>query len=517
MSAPNNPVDLALAPGSVLKWDGDSGSQKVIIEDVLGKGGFGITYKARTRRYGLIALKEFFPRSMIVGRKGDEIQINQDKMKLFNECKRQFIKEARILQTLSSPYIVKVLFTMSQNNTVYYGMELLEGEDLDDYMERLGRPLEPAEAYNLLHPILQALMYLHSNKVLHRDISPDNIFLHREGDRVVPCLVDFGAAFSAQQDFTHTFPRVKKRGYSPLEQNWEDEHQGTWSDVYSLAATFYYTLTLKNPIPAEERGTEEHDALKKPHELNPMVSEKVEKVLLHGLALDYEKRIYNMIEMDKELARAFNIAVQEPKAEPVKEYSSEPPLTIIDRKPITMDRQPGTENRRWDDGDDGGTGASETYVPPAKGGLHNIISSFLEELSKLKQGNKPVEREREVRENAVEKNNRPEDDYPESSGIRHNRLICYEGYREGQTILLDGDRVSIGRKPDCDLSFPDEYRTVSGKHCILFKKNGEWKIVDTNSKNGTYLNGKQLDPNVESPVLKPGDRISFASEVYIFQ
>ena len=182
-----------------------------------------------------------------------------------------------------------------------------------------------------------------------------------------------------------------------------------------------------------------------------------------------------------------------------------------------MDRQPGTENRRWDDGDDGGTGASETYVPPAKGGLHNIISSFLEELSKLKQGNKPVEREREVSENAVEKNNRPEDDYPESSGIRHNRLICYEGYREGQTIILDRDRVRIGRNPDCNLSFPDEYRTVSGKHCILFKKNGEWKIVDTNSKNGTYLNGKQLDPNVESPVLKPGDRISFASEVYIFQ
>ena len=485
MSAPKGPVDLALAPGSILNWEEGRGSSEVIIEDVLGKGGFGITYRARTRRYGTIALKEFFPRSMIVGRKGDEVQVERDKIDLFLECKEEFLRETRILRSLSSPYIVRVLFVIEQNNTAYYGMELLEGEDLNDYMKKLGRQLYPEEAYVLLHPIIEALRYLHANKVLHRDISPDNIFLHHEENRIVPCLVDFGAAFSAQKDFTHTFPRVKKRGYSPLEQNWDGEYQGTWSDVYSFMATFYYTITLRSPIPAEDRIIEGNDALKRPHILNPTVSYELEKVLMHGLALDYKKRIYNMKELDEELEKAFRTESHPTKNETEKQ----------DLKPLII------KNRQEDQDSE-----------PKESGVHGLLkrvipSSVFEDRSPHKKGWFPK---------------RKGSDNPFSGGKKGNsgkyhQLRCIEGYMEGYIIVLRSQTLRIGRNPDSDLKFPEEYRTVSGNHCMLFQDNGVWKVVDTKSKNGTWVNDIRLAPNEISPGLKPGDKIAFAAEVYIFE
>jgi len=322
--------NLILPPGHKL------GGGRIVIQEALGNGGFGITYKARHRDYGEVALKEFMPRSMVYGRGDERVSVLQDKRSLFDKCMRQFQRESRILRSLKHPNIVRVLDDFEENGTAYYVMELLEGQDLASYMRSRGKALSPQETCEILMPIINALEYLHGQKVLHRDISPDNVYLCRAaGGGVVPCLIDFGAAFSAQRDFTHTFPRVKKSGYSPLEQTWDDKYQGTWSDVYSLCATFYYAVTGTAPVPSSDRGVGSNDAMKRPRELNSAVSPELDEVLMHGLALSYTDRIRQMTQLRMEIARATGYTVPKTGGAPSEPVSGRSPFPDEPDRPDT--------------------------------------------------------------------------------------------------------------------------------------------------------------------------------------
>lgn len=295
----------------------------IIVGDKLGAGGFGITYIARDKELGLIALKEFVPRYLIVGkRKGIPLPIDEERRDSYNYFLKSFRREAKVLNDIRHPNIVRVLFEMEEEGTAYYGMELMHGCNLAQWLRQHGTPT-PEQACRLLLPVMDALIHIHNCGVLHRDLSPDNIFLRDAPGMymdVSPCLIDFGAAYVAMDDYTHTVPNVKKKGYSPPDQNVRDV-QYPRVDVYAFAATVYYTLTGKVPPPTDDRLSG-YAELIPANQLNPKISPALNAVLMKGLEMNSENRIQTMQEFRQLFCHATGVPV--PVIESIPSQVSEP-------------------------------------------------------------------------------------------------------------------------------------------------------------------------------------------------
>lgn len=302
--------DLLLPLGTRL----DDGN--IIVGEKLGKGGFGITYRALdTQQFGLIALKEFVPSFMIYGmRRNNAIYITEDKMADYQKYMSFFRNEATMMAGLDHPNIVRVYFDFEENNTCYYGMELLTGRSLQDWIDEKG-PMNAMDAFRLIQPALDALEYLQRKGVLHRDLSPRNIFLRDAPGKfmnVDACLIDFGAAYDAKVAYSKSAPHIKTKGYSPPEQNAGHHIYGKYSDVYSMCAVLYFMVTGNVPLPAEDRalyGTE----LTAPHKLNPEIPKAFSDVLQRGMVVDYKHRIQEMYDLDVMLRRALKLPPPPPQ------------------------------------------------------------------------------------------------------------------------------------------------------------------------------------------------------------
>ena len=282
-----NTGSIILPPGTTL----DDGN--IVLKECLGQGGFGITYKAfdKTRNEHIV-IKEFFPSKMVTRAADNSVLVPYEKQELYQNHLRSFCREAKIIHALKAhPNIVKVYFTLEENNTAYYGMELLQGMDFARYLSK-NKKLSFEDAYQLLLPVLDALKYVHSQNVLHRDISPNNIYMSkRDGSgEYVPILIDFGAAHVARSGFTKTFPKAYKLGYSPYEQvSGNTDRQGTWSDVYSMCATLYYAITHTIP-PSSSVRVLDGDQIVRPSNMGIKISETQEFVLLRGMSLNTKDR-----------------------------------------------------------------------------------------------------------------------------------------------------------------------------------------------------------------------------------
>lgn len=311
----NAGAQSALAPGTRL----DNGN--IIVGNILGQGGFGITYIARDSTCGLIALKEFYPRD-IVERRGAAVSVLGDRKADYARNMRDFKREVKHLLNLKDhPHIVTVLFDLDENNTYYYGMELLQGESLRAYIQRNGR-LDPRDALHLLDPICDALSYAHQRKTIHRDIAPDNIFLRKNPQnpgQPSPCLIDFGAAFTDKNGFTLVAPSVKKNGYSPPDQGLPYNQQGPFIDVYALAATYYTMVTGCTPPPSTERN---FIPLRAPSSLNPSVSRNLDEVIFRGMELNHENRYQSVDAIWRDLHKLLDVAQRKsPHADPQMQCS----------------------------------------------------------------------------------------------------------------------------------------------------------------------------------------------------
>ena len=246
--------DSSLPAGTVLK----SENYTYQIEKVLGQGAFGITYLVNTIvsmqgqlgtiRTGVkVALKEFFMHKEMKREGGELIEISPDsKVKTYAE---KFRKEAQKLASLTHPNIVRVLEVFEANNTIYYSMEYLPGGSLNDYVnKRDGLP--EREAIKCIRQIGSALLYLHTNKMLHLDVKPANIM--RSDTTGALKLIDFGLA---KRYVDNGDPESSASlgsgttGYAPLEQaDASNEMEFSPSiDVYALGATYYKLLTAHVP------------------------------------------------------------------------------------------------------------------------------------------------------------------------------------------------------------------------------------------------------------------------------
>lgn len=236
-----------LPVGTVLK-------KRYCIGEVLGKGGFGVTYKAfDTVDSKIVAVKEYYP-SGLVHRDTGTTQISVSSKQYEDNFKvgaDKFFEEAKMVSRFNgNPNIVNVYEFFYENGTVYFAMEYLDGVDLKHFVKERGGKLPQENVLYIANIITNALLIAHSMNVLHRDISPDNIFILNNGEVK---LIDFGAARQVLAEQSKSISVILKQGFAPLEQYQRRGKQGPWTDIYALGATLYYVLTGKMPDEVTER------------------------------------------------------------------------------------------------------------------------------------------------------------------------------------------------------------------------------------------------------------------------
>lgn len=267
-----------LAPGTRLH----DGRYRVL--DVIGRGGFGITYEGgdeRLRRR--VAIKELFPEAAV--RHEQEVLVPARAAPAFQAAKERFLREARVLARFTHPGVVQVYEVFEEHGTAYLVMERLHARTLLDVMRTRGEPLDEDEVRDVAGRVASALRPVHAAGVLHRDLNPTNVMLTEHG-RIV--LIDFGLARDFVPDQTVGMTRVVTPGYAPIEQYRGEARFGPATDVYGLAATCYRLLTGKVPVPALERDAGAH--LVAPHRLRPEVSKELSDGLLDGLEVEPSHR-----------------------------------------------------------------------------------------------------------------------------------------------------------------------------------------------------------------------------------
>ncbi len=224
------------------------------LQGLLGVGGFGMVYRAYDHSLQrLVAIKEYMP-AALAGRAGGmavSMRSTADQQGFMAGLK-SFLAEARLLAQFDHPSLVKVFRVWEQNNTAYMVMPFYQGMTLKQARAQMRSPPPEAWLRKLLWAVLEALKVLHAHQMVHRDVSPDNIFLQ---DRGPPVLLDLGAARRAIGDRSQHHTAILKVNYAPIEQyaDAEDLRQGPWTDVYSLAAVVHGVLCNDAPLPATFR------------------------------------------------------------------------------------------------------------------------------------------------------------------------------------------------------------------------------------------------------------------------
>lgn len=278
----------ALATGTCLK-------KNYIIQNVLGIGGFGITYSGIRKDTGnLVAIKEYFPSSLAVRTEQEGLfslhPFPEKNTEVFNKGRQRFLNEAQILKKLQYlKSIVSVYDLFEENGTAYIVMEYIEGLTLNQYVNENGTFTFP-EILNLMVPVIQDLAEIHNKDLIHRDISPDNLILSTDNQLH---LIDFGAA-SKDNPEKNQNTVILKAGYAPPEQYIANGKIGAWTDVYSLCATIYFALTGTAPTEAIQRLEQNSlEPLSNINDLLPWQSAALEK----GLSVRPADRFRNMHEL----------------------------------------------------------------------------------------------------------------------------------------------------------------------------------------------------------------------------
>lgn len=294
---------MALPAGTVL--DG-----RYILGRTLGQGGFGITYVAKDHKTGnLVAVKEYFPETLATRTTDRTVSAFTDRREEnFLYGKECFLKEAETLaQFIGNPNIVKVYIYFEENNTAYFVMDYVQGVSFRDYLKEHGK-ISWEEAKSFLFPIMDALSEVHSKGIIHRDVTPDNIYITKDG---LVKLLDFGAARYSLGDRSRSLDVVLKPGFAPREQYSRHGRQGPYTDVYALAATYYFAITGR--LPPDSIDRQDHDELILPSSLGVKIPPEEEDALCKALAVSSFERFQNMEEFKQALLSPNPVSVNTPK------------------------------------------------------------------------------------------------------------------------------------------------------------------------------------------------------------
>ena len=304
--------------------------QQYYIGCVLGAGGYGITYLAWDKKRNCrVAVKELYPRENVSrGQDGLHVTPKNGSEQYFAHVKGSFKREAHVLYELSDvPEVMDVYHFFEEYGTAYYVMEYLEGEDLSRYLKREGRM-----TWDQLRPhlsmVLRALDALHAKGLIHRDISPDNIFLMKDGNTK---LIDFGSVRNYEDG--SEMSTILKHRFAPYEQYQSKGNQGPWTDIYALSVTIYYALSGKLPQRASDRMLK--DETVPLAQLSPGVPSNVAAAITKEMTKKIEERYSSITEFASVLLpgeRLRNRTEQPSRSKPVLPVQPAVKLADNDRR-----------------------------------------------------------------------------------------------------------------------------------------------------------------------------------------
>lgn len=249
------------------------------IESVLGQGRFAITYLAHDRMGERVAIKTLNPDSSVLG------QMSADDRQAFTS---KFYDEALKLEKCKHPNIVPVREVFEESMRAWFSqvryacivMDYIDGLDL---AHRRSPRLPIAEVLRYGRQIGSALIAVHAQKILHRDVKPGNIIVRSQGGKSEAILIDFGLARAFDHPLTQ---HITSSGFAPIELYSNQLRRGPWTDVYGLAATLYELLTGKPPEDALARHDEDVVVdLTPPRCYVPQISKRVNQAIVQGLAV----------------------------------------------------------------------------------------------------------------------------------------------------------------------------------------------------------------------------------------
>jgi len=244
---------------------------KYTLEQPLGQGGFGITFRA---------MHHYLRQTVVVKTLNPGSQGNPQ----YAEFEQQFRDEARRLAMCVHQNIVRVNDFFIEDNVPYLVMDYIPGQTLEQLVFP-DRPLSEAIAIHYIRQIGAALEVVHHSGLLHRDVKPQNIILRQGTQEVV--LIDFGIAREFTPGVTQTHTSLISVGYAPIEQYIAQEKRTPATDVYGLAATLYALLTAQVPTASILR---DRQPMPSPRELQPHLSAATNQAILRGMAIEVHHR-----------------------------------------------------------------------------------------------------------------------------------------------------------------------------------------------------------------------------------
>lgn len=277
-----------LQPHTILKG-------QYLVGCALGEGGFGITYIGWDMFLHIpVAIKEYFPSGVVIRDQGQHtvsVFAGKDE-ESFLQGRSSFFREAqKVAKFDNNVGVVSVKNCFLENGTAYIIMEYISGINLGAYAELHGGKLTFTETLKLLRTPILTLEELHRASTWHRDISPENLMLAKDGKVK---LIDFGSAMESDRE-KKTRVLMIRAGYSPVEMYSSTGEDGPYSDVYSMAATIYKLITGVTPPPATDRL--DNDPLVPPSALGVKdISHAQEAALLKGMAVQVKSRYQTMEE-----------------------------------------------------------------------------------------------------------------------------------------------------------------------------------------------------------------------------
>ena len=332
-----NAESFALKPGTILEG-------KYLVGEMLGQGGFGITYIGFDLLLEQkVAIKEYYPMSTgMVNRDGHSTVVWSSAMMGKTGTQKgfdSFLKEARKMAKLGGiPGVVGVKSVFIQNETAYIVMDFIEGETLLKKLQKNG-PMDFDSCVRLMTPIIQALAEVHEHGIIHRDISPDNIMVRPDGKLI---LLDLGAAkdldIQGNDGSVQSSQMVAKHGFSPIEQYSKSGKVGPWTDIYAMAATIYYCCTGILPPPATDRTIDDTLACQ------PLLTQAQFDILADCMRMRPQDRPQSMDTLLQMLTRPQGEAKpfdKVPETEPIEQEAREPaPPKPMETEPVAQKTQP---------------------------------------------------------------------------------------------------------------------------------------------------------------------------------
>ncbi len=267
------------------------------IRKVLSSGGFSFVYLARDKDKKTVAIKEYLPTSIAVRADGATVLPNADDVALFRHGLKCFFDEGLSLAKIDHKNIVRVTNFFRENETVYMVMQYERGKSLQDYI--LGQSDLVSEQFirRVFGELSNGLREVHTQKLLHLDIKPANIYIRLDGS---PVLLDFGSARQALTESQAKIAPSYTPGFASPEQYYDRKLLGPWSDIYSIGATMYSCLTRTSPLAANQRV--KNDLLVPATKLGKeMYSQNLLALIDKCLSLDYLARPQSVFSLQKAL------------------------------------------------------------------------------------------------------------------------------------------------------------------------------------------------------------------------